>query len=220
MVRFETETPAEARWVAERVGGAGVCELADRSGGVVLFALVVVTGAVGGPPLLAIAEVDRSAAGRRDMPPSLEPPDEDGGLCCPSGLLWSLFSCGCDCEPVFLMLTGGPFGEELWPVGVETAPAVAARCLMDSSDVEGFRLDVELLEARWPGVWLRGMGGIASVEMSFEKETDAEAASDGDVGEEIFWERMVLVRSGDACRSIMSLDLAAWSAMVLGWDRS
>lgn len=113
------------------------------------------------------------------------------------------------------MLTGGPFGEELWPVGVDTAPAVAALCLMDSSDVEGFRLDVELLEARWPGVWLRGMGGMASVEMSFEKETDAEAAaSEGDVGEEIFWERMVLVRSGDACRSMMSLDLAAWSAMV------
>lgn len=86
VVRFETETPAEVRWVAERVGGAGVWELAERSGGVVLLA-VTATGTGGGPPLLAIAEVDRSAAGRRDIPPSLEPPDEDGGLCCPSGLL-------------------------------------------------------------------------------------------------------------------------------------
>lgn len=111
------------------------------------------------------------------------------------------------------MLTGGPFGDEFWAAEAGTAPAVAALCLMDRSDVEGFRLDVELLEARWPGVWLRGMGGMDSVEMSFEKETDAEGPSEGDVGE-IFWERMVLVRSGDACRSMMSLDLAAWSAMV------
>lgn len=209
--RFETETPAEARWVAERAGGAGVCELADRSGGVVAVATV----AVGGPPLLAIAEVDRSAAGRRVIAPSLEPPDEDGGLCCPSGLLWSLASCdcACDCGPVFLMLTGGPFGDELWAVAVETEPAVAALCLMDSSEVEGFRLDVELLEARWPGVWLRGTGGIDSVEMSLENETEAGVPSEGDVGE-IFWERMVLVRSGEACRSMMSLDLTAWSAMV------
>lgn len=88
VVRFETLTPAEARWVAERVGGAGVWELAERSGGVVVLLLAVAgTGTVGGPPLLAIAEVDRSAAGRRDIPPSLDPPDEDGGLCCPSGLL-------------------------------------------------------------------------------------------------------------------------------------
>lgn len=50
-----------------------------------MFAAVA-TDAVGGPPLLAIAEVERSAAGRCVMPPSLEPP-EDGGLCWASGLL-------------------------------------------------------------------------------------------------------------------------------------
>lgn len=178
----------------------------------------VAVDAVGGPVLLAIAEVDRSAVGRRDDPPSLEPPDEDGGLVWPSGLLWSLVSC--DCGPAFLMLTGGPFGDEPWTADVGVAPAVAALWRMESSEVEGFRLDVELREARWPGVWLRGTGGIVSVEMSLPKETEAEAGTPS-VGEadEIFWERMVLVRSGDACRSMMSLDLAAWSAMV-DWDKS
>lgn len=76
---------------------------------------------------------------------------------------------------------------------------------MDSSDVEGFRLEVELLEARWPGVWLRGIGGMGSEEMSLEKETEGVGAlaSVGD-GAEIFWERMIFVRSGDGwdgCRS-------------------
>lgn len=60
-------------------------------------------------------------------------------------------------------------------------------------------------------MWLRGIGGIVSVEMSlsgscFEKETDAFGVSvDGDVEAAIFWERMVLVRSGDACRSSLGL---------------
>lgn len=118
------------------------------------------------------------------------------------------------------MLTGGAFGDEVWAADIGTAPAVAALCLKESSEVEGLRLDVELREARWPGVWLRGMGGIDSVEMSLERgaEAEAEALSEGD-DEEIFWERMVLARSGDARRSMMSADLAAWSAMVDG-DRS
>lgn len=79
--------------------------------------------------------------------------------------------------------------------------------------MDGFRLEVELLDARWPGVWLRGIGGIDSDAMSLEKETDAVLPpSVGEVAE-IFWERIVFVRSGDACRSI-SLNLAGWSAMV------
>lgn len=76
-----------------------------------------------------------------------------------------------------------------------TAAAVAAEetalCLTANSDVEGFRLEVWLLEARWPGVWLRGIGGIVSAEMSFcassLEETDVAVVSvDGDVADAIF----------------------------------
>lgn len=74
---------------------------------------------------------------------------------------------------MFLMLTGGPLGDFAAEED-ETAPAVAARCRTERSEVEGLRLgrEVELREARWPGVWLRGIGGMDSVEMSLEKDTE------------------------------------------------
>lgn len=112
------------------------------------------------------------------------------------------------------MLTGGPvFGESL---DVGMVPAVAA-LWRESSEVEGcrFGLEVELRDARWPGVWLRGIWGSGSVEMS--RENDTEAAAGGSVGEEeeeIFWERMVFDWRGDARRLRGSFGLAAWSAMV------
>lgn len=77
----------------------GVWALADLLSLVVMVVVVVLAlagapvDAVDGPDLLAIAEVDRSAAGRRDEPPSLEP-DEERGLCWLSGLPWSPFSWG------------------------------------------------------------------------------------------------------------------------------
>lgn len=185
-VRFEEDTAAEARWVGARVGATGVCALADLLAVVLEVVVVVVLTvvmlvalpvaavvAVEGPDLLAIAEVERSAAGRR---PSLdaEPPDEERGLCWLSGLPWSPFSAAV----VFLMLTGGRvLGDLAAAEEDETAPAVAARCRMDRSEVEGLRLGlvVELREARWPGVWLRGIGGMVSVEMSRAKDTEGEA---------------------------------------------
>lgn len=97
----------------------------------------------------------------------------------------------------------------------EGAAAEIARCLEASSEVEGLRREFELLDARCPGVWLLGIGGtIDSADISFEKETDADPLSvgDGDAAA-IFCERMVLVLSGEACWSTMSLDLAGWSAM-------
>lgn len=176
-----------------------VVALATRSPLVLLFVEATVDPDAG-PDLLAIAEVDRRAVGRRPRFPSLFDSEEEEGL----SPLSPLSRVG-----VFRMLTGGPPGDEVRDEeGVAAAVAVieAARCLMESSEVEGFRLDVELLEARWPAVWLRGIGGMGSEEISLEKETEGTLLSVGE-GVDIFWERMVLDRSGDACRSMMSWDL-------------
>lgn len=173
----------------------------ERSAMVPLVPDVVVAPAE--PDLLAMADVERKAAGRRPEFSSLD----SGRWRCPSAAE-SPFSRA----EVFRRLTGGPFGERVGAEGGE-ATEEAALCLIARSEVDVFRLEVWLLEARWPGVWLRGIGGIVSVEMSLgesclENETDAFGASaDGEVEVAIFCERIVLVRSGDACRS--SLGLAA-----------
>lgn len=124
------------------------------------------------------------------------------------------------------MLTGGPLGDEVRTGrAVGAAPAVAALCRDESSEAEGLRLglEVELREARWPGVWVRGIGGMASVEMSREEVRAAvlvkAAASVGDEAE-ILWERMVFARRGDTRRSMGSTgpgdlgERAGCSAMV------
>lgn len=217
-VRLVEDTAAEARWVGTRVGALGVWALVERVSVVEVVAVPVFEAAlvdVLGLLVANIAEVDRNAAGRREEAPSLEPPDEERGLCGESGLPSPFSWAGA----VFLMLTGGPFGDFEVEVEVEvaeeeggTAPAVAALCRMERSEVEGLRrgLVVELLEARWPGVWLRGTGGgMGSVEMSREKETEGEEeAGPSAVGDweeddaaEIFWDRMILVRRGDASGS-------------------
>lgn len=194
----------ELRWVVDRE--AAVLE-AERSAMALVVAEVVM--ALDEPGLLAMADVERRAVGRRAELSSL-----DSGRCrCPSAGE-SPFSRA----DVFRRLTGGPFGERVGAEEGDTAVAAEiALCLIVRSDVEAFLLEVWLLVAKWPGVWLRGIGGIVSVEMSvgkscFENETDALGASvDGEVDAAIFCERMVFVRSGDACRS--SLGLAGWSAM-------
>lgn len=86
---------------------------------------------------------------------------------------------------VFFRLTGGPLGdrlrEEVGGAAEEEAAVEIARCLETRSEEEGLRREVELLDARCPGVWLLGIGGtIDSAEISFEKETDADPPSVGD----------------------------------------
>lgn len=157
---------------------------------IVLLALDVVA-TVDEPGLLAMADVERKAVGRRPEFSSLDP-----GRCRYPSATESPFSR----TEVFRRLTGGPFGERFEAEeGEATAAEEAALCLIARSEVDVFRLEVWLLEARWLGVWLRGMGGIVSVEMSlgescFENETDAVGASvEGEVEDAIFWDRMVLV---------------------------
>lgn len=171
---------AELRWVVDRE--AAVLET-DRSAMALLLPEDVVA-TPDEPVLLAIADVERRAVGRRAAFSSLD----TGRWRYPSAAE-SPFSRA----EVFRRLTGGPFGE--W-FGAEEGEMIAveeiARVLVASSDVEGFRLEVWLLVARWPGVWLRGTGGIVSVEISlgescFESETDAFGPSvDGDVEDAIF----------------------------------
>lgn len=140
---------AEARWVVD-----------DR-----VVPLVVeresVEGA-DGPALLAMADVDRRAGGRA---PPADASSLDSGLpsplCSPFSL--GLFTLEDEAAAAFLILTGGGPLEEAFGVEAEdTAAADWARCLIESSDVEGLRLDTWLLEERWPGVWLRGTGGARS----------------------------------------------------------
>lgn len=128
----------------------GVVEaLTVRSPAVLLLVDTVVEPVAGADEgLLAIADVERSAAGLR---PSLSVPKEDEGRWrspppgSPFSLAMVMMLLG------FLMLTGGPVGdcardeERAKGAGVT---AEAALWRMESSDVEGFRLEVELLEAR------------------------------------------------------------------------
>lgn len=123
----------ELRCVADR--DAPALE-ADRSVMAVLAPDVIATADE--PVLLAMADVERRAVGRRAELSSL-----DSGRCrCPSAAE-SPFSRA----EVFRRLTGGPFGER---VGAEAGGATeeVALCLIARSDVDVFRLEVWLLEAR------------------------------------------------------------------------
>lgn len=131
--------------------------------------------------------------------------------------------------------------------GATVAAAEAARWRWERSEEEGFLLAAAaaLLDARWPGVWLRGMGGIGSVAMSLsltkeekedrvggeaaplEEEEGAvgvvaavveveRVAEEDEEGPEIFWERMIFALRGEAFVSMMSLVWAVGSAMVDG----
>lgn len=137
--RFERVALAEERWcVVERVLPWAVL-LSPAP-------LPPVAGA-GAPALLAIADVDRLFVGRclLVLGPSL-----DTGLCCPStGLsVFSRFKLVVDEVVEVLMLSAWPF-EGCAILGVVAGAAADwARCLTESSEVEGFRLEIWLLEER------------------------------------------------------------------------
>lgn len=103
------------------------------------------------PALLAIADVDRRFVERCLL---LLDPSLDTGLWSPSTLLspFGRPKLVEDAIVELLVLSEGPF-EDCASVGLEAVAAADwARCRMESSDVDGFRLDAWLLEERWPGV--------------------------------------------------------------------
>lgn len=137
--RFERAVLAEERWcVVERGVPLAVLLSPDP--------LPPVAGA-DAPALLTIADVDRMFVGRclLVLGPSL-----DTGLCCASMVLSasSGFKLVEDDVVEVLMLSEWPF-EGCAGVGVVAGAAADwARCLMESSEVEGFRLEAWLLEGR------------------------------------------------------------------------
>lgn len=153
------------------------------------------------PGLLTIADVDRRFVGRclLVLGPSL-----DTGLCCASAVLSasSGFRLVEDDVVEVLMLSVWPFKDCAGVEVVAEAAADWARCLIESSEVEGFLLEAWLLEGRWPGVWPRGIGGAWFAESSISLEGSylmegavvSVGSGKGDVAPEILWERTVLVR--------------------------
>lgn len=113
--------------------------------------------------------------------------------------------------------------------GAERVAADWERCRIESS--EGFRRRSWLLEARWPGVWDRGIGGVRSCASLVSSESAAGAggrASTGDVeGAAILCDRTTLSFWGeDRARSRAGAPwagpgpplAAAWSAIVGSYD--
>lgn len=90
------------------------------------------------------------------------------------------------------------------------------RCRMASS--EGFLRWSLLLEARWPGVWLRcaGAGGASEASESFE-DSDSSAVAKGVVVGMIFCERMTRDFCGD-CGVEPAEDLADSPIVMLDAD--
>lgn len=86
---------------------------------------------------------------------------------------------------------------------------------MESS--EGFLRWSRLLDARWPGVWLRGTGGGGSEASESSESSDSSLGTVGDVEVSIFCERTTRDLCGD--RGATSPEVLAESTMaVLGTD--
>lgn len=89
------------------------------------------------------------------------------------------------------------------------------RCRIDSS--EGFLRWSLDLEARWPGVWLRGAGGGASEASESSEVSDSSAVMAGVVVGMIFWERTTRDFCGD-CEVESPEDTADSPIVMLGAD--
>lgn len=172
--------------------------------------------------LLAMAEVERKLVGRRDEGPVLLPAEESclSRRCCWTGaweaswwsLMWGDFGVVADEKagdgPGVLVdgdrAEGDAAKDEVacWLALAEReaellpGPGTAEDCerwRMVSSD--GLRRRSWLLDARWPGVWLRGIWGVRSLASSAYDEEDC--ASVGEVAVEIFCDRTTLFLTGE-----------------------
>lgn len=86
------------------------------------------------------------------------------------------------------------------------------RCRMESS--EGFLRWSRLLDARWPGVWLRGTGAGGSEASESSDSSDSSLGAVGDVAAIIFCERTTRDLRGD--RGAASPEALVESPMTVG----
>ena len=162
------------------------------------------------PGFATMADVDRSAVGRRPDPLPLPSAAEESclSLVCVSDAdspFVERADCGPGDGPGVLLLNGGAgmCGRE-----VEGEAADCDRWRMDSSD--GLRRRSWLLVERWPGVWLRGRVAALSLASFSSSSVAGGFCSTGDTGR-ILWARMILVLTGERG---LSPDLLDWSAIV------
>lgn len=172
------------------------------------------------PGLPAMADVERRPGGLRPLPLPLPSAAEESclsrseicALLCSPLKRCVLTDAEAESGPGVLLVTGGTM--EMLDADEGLAAEEWERCRMVRS--AGFRLRSWLLEARWPGVWLRIMGGARSWDSLSSSSSSSRGvgkvrASVGDASW-MRWERTTLDLRGERG---LSPDRLAESAMSM-----